>query len=159
MMRNKRINAVDVFIILFLASCVLSAVFRIYGGGIFAKRENLDAYEISFEVVDVSANSKKYFVDGDSFRLPDGVILGTLAGQVSSEATSVYAKGLDGSFVSVKYPENTRVDIFGKILSFGSDNGDGYLLNGVRHIASGDVLSVMSERISVTLKVNEIAKK
>ena len=155
-MSKKQRYALGVFVIFFAAFCIASTVLKISGFGI-AETQSLDEYLISFAVTDISANSEKYFVRGDTVT-SGGLALGTLYQAVRVSPTNVYATNA-GISVAVSYPENTRVDLRGTILSYGVNNGDGYMLGGYRHIAPGESLFISSEHIDVLIKVTEIVKK
>ena len=153
---SKRKYALGVFIFFFVVFCVASTALKKHGFGI-AETQSLDEYLISFAVTDISANSEKYFVQGDTVT-SGGLVLGTIIQNVSVTPTSVYVTNGSKS-VSVSYPESTRIDLHGTILSYGVNNGDGYMLGGYRHIAPGESLFISSEHIDVLIKVTEIVKK
>ena len=153
---SKRRYALGAFIIFFVAFCIVTTVLKSHGFGV-AGEESLDEYIISFTVTDISANSEKYFVQGDTVT-SGGLALGTLYQAVRGSPTNVYATNA-GISVAVSYPENTRVDLRGTILSHGKNDGGGYMLGGYRHIAPGEAFFVSTEHIDVLIKVTEIVKK
>ena len=158
-MKIKRFHGFDVFVLFFVAACAFGVIFRLSGFGVFAEKESLDRYELHFEVKNVSANSEKYFVEGDSLLLSDGVLLGKIKSVDKVTRSAVYAQNANGELVAVSYPENTRIDLFGSIETYGVDKGGGFLLGGVRHVASGESFFVSSEHIDVTVKIIDIVKK
>ena len=151
-------NAIKALILFFVISAVSAIAFRFFGGGVFCAEEELDEFELRFAVKDISSNSVRYFIKGDTVSAEGGFVLGRLEKINEIRPTQVYVAKADGNIGIVGYPENSRVDVYGTISTRGKSEG-GFYLYGVRHIASGDSFLISTERLDVTITVTEIVKK
>ena len=157
---DKKINmyAAKALVLFFVASVAFTALFVYSGGGIFRSPTELDEYNLYFTVKDISANSARYFVEGDMVTAEGGIVLGELKGIEKIAPAQVYVTKSGGGVEIIEYPENSRVDVYGSISARGVSAGR-FLLGGAKHIASGDVFSVSTEHLDVVLTITEIVKK
>lgn len=157
---NKKLkeNAIKALVFFFLISAVLTVVFRLSDGGVFRKAESFDEYELRFVVKDISSNSVRYFSEGNRVTAEGGLVLGTIGDLIEVRPAQVYVSKSDGTVALVEYPENSRVDVYGSILSYGKNDG-GFLINGVKHIASGDSFFISTEQLDILITITEIVKK
>ena len=159
--KNKvSFNIIDIFILVFVAACLVGLVIRVGNFNIMDNGKSLEDYRIHFEVLNISSDSEDYFIRDDSVTdITSGLVLGKIEMIDSISPAQMLVKNLDNEYVTVNYPANTRVDISGTLISAGTMESGGYMLGGTTHIAAGDTFSVQSEHMNFTLTVTNIAKK
>lgn len=151
------LNLMDFVVCLLILICLVGAVIRIGRVNWLANDSDLDDYEVYFSVNNISYIAEDAFVKGDTVTLcENGMVLGTLKSIDSVLPTTMYVKDLDGNVLSVNYPESTRIDLTGTILSKGQMEEDGYFLGGRVYIAPGKTYAVQSEHMDFTLTVLDI---
>ena len=159
--KNKvSFNVIDVFILVFVAACLVGLVIRVGNFNIMDNGKSLEDYRIHFDVSNISSDSEDYFIRGDSVTdTNSGLVLGKIEMIDSISPAQILVKNAENEYVTVNYPPNTRVDISGTLISSGVMESNGYMLGGTTHIAAGDVFVVQSEHMNFTLTVTNIAKK
>ena len=156
--RKTGLNIIDVVIILFLIACIIGITFRVGQFGVF--NDDLRNYRVYFEVTDVAATSKDAFKAGDTVTLVDlGMSLGKIENIEKVTPKTEYVKKTDGSVVEYEYPKDTRVNVYGTVISEGLLTSDGYLLDGKTYVTPGAKYSVRTEHIDCTITVIRIAQK
>lgn len=155
-----RFNVIDVLIVLIVLACVVGLIARFSNIGGISSAENLKTYDVYFSVSNIAYTSEDAFVQGDTVTLADsGVVLGEFAGLESILPAEFFARDESGNLIVVNYPESTRIDVTGRIVSRGIMSENGYLLNGTTYIASGTEYSVQSEHMDFVLKITNIVEK
>ncbi|MBE6662512.1 MAG: DUF4330 family protein [Ruminococcaceae bacterium] len=153
------LNLIDFVVILLIVICLIGVVIRVRQIDWFNKNSALEEHEIYFSVTDISYISEDALVVGDTFTLRDnGAILGKLKSIDSVLPTTMYVKDADGNVLGVNYPETTRIDVTGTVLSLGEMTPNGYLLGGTTYIAPGKTYRVQSEHMDFTLEILNIDK-
>ncbi len=153
------LNLIDFVVILLVVICLIGVVIRVRQIDWFNKNSALEEHEIYFSVTDISYISEDALVVGDTFTLRDsGVVLGKLKSIDSVLPTTMYVKDADGNVLGVNYPETTRIDVTGTVLSSGEMTANGYLLGGTTYIAPGKTYRVQSEHMDFTLEILNIDK-
>ncbi|MBQ7380500.1 MAG: DUF4330 family protein [Clostridia bacterium] len=151
------LNLIDFVVILLVLICLASAIIRIRRVDLFNQGDDLEQHEIYFSVTDISYTSEDALVIGDTFTLSDNkTVLGTLQSVDSVLPSTLYVSDIDGNVLSVNYPESTRIDVTGTVLSLGKMTDSGYLLGGTTYIAPGRAYTVQSEHMDFTLKILDI---
>ena len=157
---KTRFNVIDVLIILIALACVVGLVLRFGNVGGLSTTENLKAFDVYFSVSNIAYTSEDAFVQGDTVRLADsGAVLGEFAGLESILPAEFLARDESGNLIAVNYPESTRIDVTGRIVSHGVMSDNGYLLNGTTYIAAGTEYVVQSEHMDFVLKITNIVEK
>lgn len=157
---KTRFNVIDVLIILIALACVVGLVLRFGNVGGLSSTENLKAFDVYFSVSNIAYTSEDAFVQGDTVRLADsGAVLGEFAGLESILPAEFLARDESGNLIAVNYPESTRIDVTGRIVSHGVMSDNGYLLNGTTYIAAGTEYVVQSEHMDFVLKITNIVEK
>ena len=158
---KKKLNVIDVLILLVIVTCVVGLVVRFGNFGFSSSSEDLDDYEISFLVSNIAYDSQYYFSQGDTVTLVDkGVVLGKLDGLVKPTPAVFSAQEKNGMPITVSYPtESSRIDVKGTIASKGVMGENGYLLGGTTYIAPGAEYKVQSEHMDFVLTITDIVKK
>lgn len=148
------LKVMDYIVLLIVLICIVGAVIRIRQIDWFGEDEALSEYEIFFSVSNIAYTSEDAFVIGDTVTLAEnGLILGRLKSVDSILPAVGYAADADGNVISISYPESTRIDVSGTILSMGLMNDGGYLLGGTDSIAPGKTYTVRTEHLDVTLTI------
>lgn len=157
--KSKRFNALDWIIIVVLVFCIISFALR-YG----EKQQNSNIavsgqYRISFLVNNVRYTSADAFVPGDKvFVSNDNTYIGTIEALDSNNPASFYETDINGETIKVYYPEGTRVDLTGTILSEGFMNDDGYFVGGSYFIAPGKALTIYTGHIYVDIIITGVSE-
>ncbi len=151
------LNLIDFVVILLILICVASAVIRVRQIDLFNKNSDLEEYEIYFSVTDIAYLSEDALVIGDTVTLCENeAVLGKLQSIDSVLPSTMYVKDSDGNVLSVNYPESTRIDVTGTVLSLGQMTENGYFLGGTIYIAPGRSYQVQSEHMNFTLEILDI---
>ena len=157
---KNRINVIDVLILLIVIACVAGLGVRFGNVGGLSSSDNLEAYDVYFSVSNIAYTSEDAFVQGDTVTLADsGVILGEFAGLETILPAEFFARDKSGNLIVVNYPESTRIDVTGRIVSQGLMSDNGYLVGGTTYVAPGTEYSVQSEHMDFVLKITNIVKK
>lgn len=159
-MENKKrikIGALDVAIIAVLIICVVCFVLRYQTKNEIADNAVSGKYEIAFSVSNVRSTTSDAFVSGDSvFVATDDHCIGTIDKLTSSNPAAYYVDDLKGGMLKVYYPEGTRVDLTGIILSNGVMNDDGYFVDGSYFLAPGKKITIYTAHVFVEITITSI---
>ena len=154
---GKALNLIDYVVLLLAVICLVGAVLRIGQTKWLVGNSGLEACEIRFSITDIAYTSAEALVVGDTVTLYEGqTVLGTLKSIDSVVPSTLYVKDADGNILRVNYPEDTRIDVTGTILSHGKTSEKGFLLGGTIHIAPGRSYRVQSEHMDFTLSILDI---
>lgn len=157
--KKTGLNIIDVVIIFFLIACIFAIVFKIGQFGVF-NDDDLRNYRVYFEVSDVAATSKDAFKSGDTVTLVDlDMPLGKIENIESVTPKTEYVRKSDGTIVEYEYPKDTRVNVYGTVISEGFLTSEGYLLDGKTYVTPGAKYSVRTEHIDCIITVVKIAQK
>ena len=155
-----RFNVIDVLILLIALACVIGLILRFGNVGGLSGTENLKSYDVYFSVSNIAYTSEDAFVQGDTVRLVEsGAVLGEFAGLESILPAEFFARDENGNLIAVNYPESTRIDVTGRIVSLGVMGENGDWLNGTTYIAAGTEYAVQSEHMDFVLKITNIVEK
>ncbi|MEE0970704.1 MAG: DUF4330 family protein [Clostridia bacterium] len=153
----KRINALDFVIIVIIVFCVASFVMRFQKGEELASYASEGKYEISFLVNDVRYTTADAFVKGDRvYVATDDHYIGTFEHLDSNNPAAYYAETPEEGIVKVYYPEGTRVDLTGTIISNGFMNDDGYFAGGSYFLAPGKRMTIYTGHVYVEVVLTDI---
>lgn len=150
-----RFNIIDAFIILLVAACVFSVVYRALGYGEDGNTDS-EKYAVRFVIDDISAETAKYLINGDTVRLkePD-TVLGTLGEvTVTGGALGAYDENGDGIY----YPapeddERTHVSVSGIIFVEGKARELAWKLT---YLSAGTQTEIVTEHAATNIRVLEI---
>ncbi len=155
----KKINVLDIVIILVILVSVISFVFRYQTKNEIEGNESMSDYLISFSVYDVNASTEKAFVTGDKvFIATDDTCIGSFLRLDSTNPAAKYFSDLDGGGIVAYYPDGTRVDLEGSIMSSGVMNDDGYYVDGKYFLAPGKQATIYTGHVFVDVIINDITK-
>lgn len=159
MENNKRIKigALDVAIIAVIVICIACFAMRYQTKNEIEENAVSGRYEIAFSVTNVRYTTADAFVSGDSvFVATDDHCIGTVDKLTSSNPAAYYVDDLEGGTVKIYYPEGTRVDLTGIILSSGIMNDDGYFVDGSYYLAPGKKITIYTAHVFVEITITGI---
>ena len=156
---KKKFNVLDWIIIAVLVFALASIALRFFNRQEIAGASSSGKYAISFSVKDVRYSTADAFIKGDGvYVATDDTYIGTFERLDSNNPAAYYADDPDSGTVKVYYPEGTRVDLTGTIISEGVMNADGYFVGGSYFIGPGKLMTVYTSHVYVELTVNSITK-
>jgi hypothetical protein len=156
--KNKiKFNIIDFIIILLVVACV---------GGIYVRYNLLDKigvnaqlknYEITFIAKDLRYSSLNAFEKDANVRdRVTGNKIGIFKEIETTSPASVYVTKSDGAIEKLYYPENTKIDVKGKIIVRGIMSDNGFLLEGKNYIATGTTLKISTEKLDIDIVVEAL---
>ena len=163
---RPRFGVLDAVIILLVIIAVVGVYFRYNILDFISSAKNLEDYTISYSIEDIRYTTPNYINVGDEVYFEDsGKHFGTLInasenmGALSITPASEYFTTSKAEIVEVFYPDSqSRVDAKGRMTCRGSYSDDGgFLVNGSTFIASGQMVSVKTENVTVTIRIDEIS--
>ncbi len=153
-----RFNVVDLVIIVAILACIAGIYLRYNFGEQYGVEHELGQYEITFEVQNVRYTSADAFSEGDAVYLKtQGKLLGTVLGIDSTTPSEMIYTDLSGNIRQVYYPENSRIDMVGRLLVSGTMTDRGFMLDGNTFLAPGAIYAVQTPRIDVSIVIAEIS--
>ncbi len=160
-----KFGVLDAVIVLLVIVAVVGVYFRYNIIDLVTGAKNLSEYTVSYSIENIRYTTPNYIDVGDKvYFASDGEQIGTLiavsenAGALSITPASEYFTDSNGKIVEVMYPDNqSRVDAKGRLVCSGrySDNGE-FLVNGSVFMASGQYVSIKTEYVSLTVRIDEI---
>lgn len=165
---GPRFRALDAVIILLILAAVIGVYLRYNHLDVFTGTGNQSNYIVSFSIKDIRYTTPEYYVSvGDVvYFSDDGKEMGALIGASDGQNRALLCQPAEKQFITednevveVQYPNNeSRVDANGRIRCLGSYTDDGgFLVNGSRYLSAGQTVSVQTERVTVTILIEEIA--
>lgn len=150
----------DVLIIILVVLLFASIAFRVGNFSISKSNDELSDYRISFKISDISADSPKHLNVADVLTIAQsGEKLGRIETIDALLPAKAYVTDRDGKIIEVQYPQNTRVDVEGTVISQGIIDNKSFLLGGKTCVTAGDSFLVKSERMDFVITVIDIVKK
>jgi len=158
-MKTKKINVLDIVILVIIAVSVISLGMRYYQRADITGESVSGRYEVSFLVTDVRHTTADAFVKGDRvYVATDDTCIGVFDRLDSNNPAAYYAEDPDSGTVKVYYPEGTRVDLTGTIISEGVMNDDGYFVGGSYYLAPGKKLTMYTGHVYVEAVLTDITE-
>ena len=163
--RSPRFGVLDVVIILLVILSLAGIYVRYNNIDIIFSERNLASYAVSYSIENIRSTTTECMNVGDKlYFADDGSELGSFiegsdnTGLFSLRAptTQSFTKA-NGETVELRYPNENRIDVQGRFVCRGRYSDDGsFLVNGTRHIAKGQLISIHTEMVTVTLKIHGI---
>lgn len=164
--KSPRFGVLDAVIILIVIIAVVGVYFRYNIIELVNGTKNLDDYTVSYSIENIRYTTPNYINVGDEVYFADnGEHFGTLInasenmGALIITPASEYFTASTGEIVEVFYPDSqSRVNAQGRLECRGrySDEG-GFLVNGSAFVASGQLVDVKTEYVTVTIRIEEIS--
>lgn len=155
----KGLNALDWIIIIILVFCAVCFGLRYREKQEVINTASEGKYRISFQVKDVRYTTADAFVSGDKvFVATDNVCIGTFEALDSNNPAAHYEEDMKGGFIKVYYPEGTRVDLTGTIISEGLMNDDGFFVGGSYFLAPGKQFTIYTGHVFVEIVVTGVSE-
>ena len=166
-----KFKILDAVIILLVITSVLGIYFRYNVIDTLKNQREMKEYVISFSVDNIRSSTRNYLNVGDAvYYSEDGEAFGELMAYKDGSTVALnlddyaweYLVDKNGNFVQGYYSDsdsmNARIMVSGRILCQGLYSEDGgFLVNGTRHIASGQSIQVQTELVTLTLVVKDIS--
>lgn len=155
--RRIRFNLVDLVLIIAVLACVTGVYLRYNVSEQFGVNHELNTFTLSFEINNIRYTSADAFPEGDAFYLksPDK-LLGTLLSIDSTSPTEVVYTDDKGNYKTAYYPEDTRIDLTGRLQTTGIMTESGFLLDGNTFLAPGQTYAVQTPRIDISVTITAI---
>lgn len=152
-----RFNIVDLVLIIAVLACLCGVYLRYNLSDAFGAKTEMGEYVLSFEIASIRYTSADAFPEGDKFFLEgkDDVLGEVLGIDSTSPAEYVYTDN-SGNYKTIYYPEDSRIDVSGRLRSIGMMTDRGYMLGGNIHIAPGQTYYIESPRINVNVTITGI---
>ena len=162
--KSPRFGVLDAVIILLVVALLVGIYFRSNIMDWVSNQRNVKEYTLTFEVENIRYTTPNYINVGDRVVLYDsGDELGTIieSGDNSNQALRPTATSElfleNGEFIEVFYPEETRVDVQGRILCQGTySEDDGFLINGSTYLSAGQTVKVRTELVTFEIRILSI---
>lgn len=161
---KKRLGALDIFIILALAACIISVGIRYFTSNTASADSSaaLENYILSFDVYNIRNSSGQNFMEpGTNFYLDENdEYFGTLREQVTIRDAQRFYTTHNGDVILVSNTgtgDSYRIDVEGKMTCRGTMNENGsFLLNGNHYVALDKEIKIYSKYLVVTVKITGI---
>lgn len=152
------LNVVDLVLIIAVLACVVGVYLRYNLSENLGVRQELSDYVLSFKIENVRFTSGDAFPEGDMVFLAEtnDQELGTILAIDSTAPSEVVFTDKEGDYRILYYPEDTRIDLTGRILSSGVMTERGYMLGGNTYLAPGQSYAVETPRIYVEITITDI---
>lgn len=161
----KRGNVLDVVILLLILAAIASVVFRYYQTQNDLEEQNSQTVRISFSVEQALPAIADAAAVGDTLRLTDGAVFGTLEAHEGATGTCPFAvkaaqillKDASGNYVEAPLETKSLVDLEGVLECTGIYDEHGvFLLDGRYSISPGQRVAVLSEKTAFVLCVTDM---
>ena len=163
--RVPKFKILDAVIILLILVSVLGIYFRYNIMDIISSARNLESYAVSYSIENMRSTTAECMDVGDKlYFADDGTELGSFINgsdntglfSLRAPTTQSFTKA-NGETVDLRYPNENRIDVQGRFVCRGRYSDDGsFLVNGTRHISNGQLISIHTEMVTVTLKIHGI---
>lgn len=157
---TTRFNVIDLIIIILALACIAGIYIRYASLDDINAQAALDSAQVSFLVQDIRNTSAKFFENAEKevYFADEKVKFGEFMRGFTITPAEKYMTDESGNVYKAVYPENTRIDVRGKILSEGRWTDTGFYVDGSIYIAPGKEIKIATSDITVTLIVTEVTK-
>lgn len=154
---HVRFNIIDLVLIIAVLACLVGVYLRYTASEQFGVNHELEDYVLSFEIKNIRYTSADAFPEGDPLYLNGkDTVLGTILAIDSTTPAEVVFTDKKGNYKTIYYPEDSRIDLSGRILSNGVMTERGYLLGGNTYLAPGQSYYVETPLINVSVTITAI---
>ena len=157
---KARFNIIDLLIIVLVIACAVGVYIKHISSENIDTDQSFEEAQLSFLVQDIRYTSAEFFENGERevYLADDGTKLGEFMKGFTITPAEKYLTDSMGKPVKVVYPENTRIDVRGKILSEGMWTDEGFMVGGNLYVAAGKQMEIATSDIVVTLVVTDVTK-
>ena len=164
--RFPKIYLLDIVIILLVIAMGLGIYFRYSLYDLFGNSKNQTESIVSFSIKNIK-DTTSYYIDIDDalYMKEDGSYVGMIMANTEnserplSESPAIEVMYDNGEYVTVSYPNGTRIDAKGRFKCKGLFGDDGsFMLNGSEYIAPGQTFTVCTERVTVDITILDIQR-
>ncbi len=155
--KKIRFNLIDLVLIIALLSCIVGIYLRYNAANEFGVNHELDSYVVSFDIQNIRFTSADAFHEGDLFYLKEkNQTLGELLAIDSTSPSKTIYIDAKGNYKTLYYPEDSRIDLSGRVSAEGIMTERGFLLGGNTYLAPGETYYVETPYINVDITVTDI---
>lgn len=153
---KRKINIVDVFIILAVLFMLIGIGARIYIGAAVEKA-NITEYTVTLVAKGISADNINAVKTGDAVtRKDDGLVLGNVE-YVSYTEHKTYAVNQDNLYTEVT--DSSKLDLTVKVRVKGEMTEDGFMHNGENYLSAGMNLTFETENFQGKAVIMDISNE
>lgn len=161
-----RFGVLDAVIILLVVAAICGIYFRYNIMDAISQKKNIKDYTVEFAIENINSTTTRYIQENDEVRFAsNGEVLGSFIKNANSMSDSILsitpASKMfteQGKVIKVYYPEDTRVDVKGWLRCKGTYSENGiFLVNGSVAVSSGELITVNTDEVTVTLRIVSIA--
>ena len=160
----RRFNLLDVALILLAVLALLGLWQRNNLKKLFAEKELMETYIVSFEVKRVRSTTAELLDKGvDFYTEEEGVLLGSLTQQVATSAATVYLPHPDPEKGTVEavYPQDAYeylLDVSGELSCLGIERERSFFVGGELLLLKGQELRVRTETVDLIICITDYKK-
>lgn len=156
MKEKKKINFIDIILLLCVALIAFSAFFRSQIIDYIAKGKNLSTYSVAFESDPIENGYVSYLKTGNTVEwVEKGMNIGTVGALNSAVPSTVYT--LNGEGVLMSTPSDTTSTVSGTLSVLAADN-DGCFVSGTEFIGAGMKMTIRTGNAIFTVTVLSVTK-
>ena len=154
---NKRMSAIDAFIILLLIAAVVGVGFKVFAGnvGLFAGEK--EEYYVSYIIESADKSVKDSLVEGAQFYTENEKPFGIVTGDVRTTPAKIYNVNSSGEYVVKHYPDGTRSEIEGTFLVKGAMTDKG-LVCADGYICAGMTVKIYGGGVATDILITDVVK-
>ena len=162
---KRKLNALDIFIILIVILIAAGVFLRIYvvkNGALPGQTAKLEKYAVSFLMKNIRGSSADCFIEGEELYLDTtGALFGTLTDNIAITPAETFIENAYGEYIltySVEDGDDGRIDVRTVALVDGYMSDEGFLLGGTTYIAPNKQMILKSKNIVVNVTITDITK-
>ncbi|MBE6629845.1 MAG: hypothetical protein E7624_03225 [Ruminococcaceae bacterium] len=161
---ERHFNLLDAVLILLAILAIVGVWQRNNLKNLFAKKELMEPYIISFEVKRVRSTTADLLTKGVEFYTADGhVALGALTQQVATSAATVYLPHPDPEKGTVEavYPQDEYeylLDVSGELSCLGIEREQSFFVGGELLLVKGQEIRVQTETVDLIITITGYKK-
>lgn len=154
---NKRLSAVDAFIILLLIAAVVGVGFKVFAGnvGLFAGEKQ--EYYVSYVINEADKAVKDSLTEGAQFYTEGEKPFGSVTGEVRTTPAKIYNVNSDGEYVVKHYPDGTKSEIEGTFLVKGTMTDKG-LVCADEYLCAGMTLKIYGGGVATDILITDVVQ-
>ena len=156
MKEKRKVNFIDIIILICVAVIAASAFFRTQIINYIAEGKNLSSYSVAFESDPTENGYVSYMKTGNTVEwVEKGMEIGTVGALNTPKPSTVYTLNSNGVLIST--PSDTTSVVSGTISILAADN-DGCFVSGTEFIGAGMKMTLRTGNAVFTVTVLSVTK-
>lgn len=154
---NKRLSAIDAFIVLILIASVAGVGFKVFVGnvGLFAGEKQ--EYYVSYVIDAADKAVKDSLTEGTQFYRENEVLFGSVTGEVRTTPSKIYNVDSNGEYVVSHYPDGTKSRIEGTFLVRGTMTDKGFVCAD-DYVCAGMTVRIYGGGVATDILITDVVK-